>query len=67
MIKWKGVFPAITTKFTSDDQLDLNAFHANIRVQMKAGVDGVIIGGSLGEASTLSSREKEMLVKSTVE
>ncbi|MEX2566750.1 MAG: dihydrodipicolinate synthase family protein [Cyclobacteriaceae bacterium] len=67
MIKWKGVFPAITTKFSSDDQLDLNAFHANIRVQMKAGVDGVIIGGSLGEASTLSSREKEMLVKSTVE
>ncbi|SEI76556.1 4-hydroxy-tetrahydrodipicolinate synthase [Cyclobacterium xiamenense] len=67
MIKWKGVFPAITTKFTSDDKLDLNAFHANIKVQLKAGIDGIIIGGSLGEASTLSDREKEVLVQSTVE
>ncbi|WP_162415816.1 dihydrodipicolinate synthase family protein [Cyclobacterium roseum] len=67
MIKWKGVFPAITTKFTSDDQLDLNAFLANIKVQQKAGVDGIILGGSLGEASTLTDREKETLVKSTVE
>lgn len=67
MIKWKGVFPAITTKFTSDDQLDLAAFLGNIKVQLKAGVDGVILGGSLGEASTLTQREKETLVKSTVE
>lgn len=67
MIKWKGVFPAITTKFTSDDKLDLDAFHANIKVQLKAGIDGIIIGGSLGEASTLSDPEKERLVKSTVE
>lgn len=48
MIKWKGVFPAITTKFTSDDRLDLDAFLANIKIQQKAGVDGVILGGSLG-------------------
>jgi len=67
MINWKGVFPAITTKFTSDDQLDLKTFHANIKVQMKAGVDGLVIGGSLGEASTLTDVEKETLVKTTVE
>ncbi|MBD3630899.1 dihydrodipicolinate synthase family protein [Cyclobacterium sp.] len=67
MINWKGVFPAITTKFTSDDQLDLKAFHANIKVQMEAGIDGIVIGGSLGEASTLTDAEKETLVKSTVE
>ncbi|SHN08774.1 4-hydroxy-tetrahydrodipicolinate synthase [Cyclobacterium lianum] len=67
MIHWKGVFPAITTKFTAEDQLDLKAFHANIKVQMKAGVDGIVIGGSLGEASTLTDAEKEKLVKSTLE
>ena len=67
MINWEGVFPAVTTKFTEDDQLDLTTFQANVKAQMEAGVDGIILGGSLGEASTLSSREKETLVKSTLE
>lgn len=67
MINWKGVFPAVTTKFTADDELDLNAFHTNILAQMEAGVDGIILGGSLGEASTLTDAEKQILVKSTLE
>ncbi|MFD2202650.1 dihydrodipicolinate synthase family protein [Shivajiella indica] len=67
MINWKGVFPAITTKFTSDDQLDIKTFQSNIQIQMDAGVHGIILGGSLGEASTLKSSEKESLVKATLE
>jgi 1-pyrroline-4-hydroxy-2-carboxylate deaminase len=67
MINWKGVFPAVTTKFTSDDELDINTFQSNIRVQMEAGVHGIILGGSLGEASTLKSCEKEKLIKATLE
>lgn len=67
MINWKGVYPAITTKFTSDDQLDLTAFQCNLRVQMEAGVHGIILGGSLGEASTLTNSEKQKLIQSTLE
>jgi 1-pyrroline-4-hydroxy-2-carboxylate deaminase len=67
MINWKGVFPAITTKFTSEDQLDLKAFRANVNVQLEAGIHGIVLGGSLGEASTLTDSEKETLVKATVE
>ncbi|PSL01694.1 dihydrodipicolinate synthase family protein [Cecembia rubra] len=67
MINWNGVFPAITTKFTSDDQLDIKTFQSNIQIQMQAGVHGIILGGSLGEASTLKSSEKESLVKATLE
>lgn len=67
MINWKGVYPAITTKFTADDQLDLNTFQRNLRVQMEAGVHGIILGGSLGEASTLTNSEKQVLIKSTLE
>jgi 1-pyrroline-4-hydroxy-2-carboxylate deaminase len=67
MINWKGVFPAVTTKFTDDDRLDLTTFQTNIKAQMMAGVNGIILGGSLGEASTLSNKEKEILVKSTLE
>jgi 1-pyrroline-4-hydroxy-2-carboxylate deaminase len=66
-IEWKGVFPALTTKFTSDDELDLPLFEKNLIVQLDAGVDGIILGGSLGEASVLSNDEKFRLVKFAVE
>ena len=66
-INWNGVFPALTTKFTPDDTLDLKMFGINLDAQLDAGVNGVIIGGSLGEASTLTMVEKEALVKFSVE
>jgi len=63
---WKGVFPAVTTKFTADDKLDFEAFDKNIGAQLEAGVKGIIIGGSLGEASVLTEQEKIDLLKHTV-
>jgi len=61
--EWKGVFPALTTKFTSDDKLDLTLFEKNLLAQLDAHIDGVIIGGTLGEASVLTINEKERLIK----
>ncbi len=65
-IQWKGVFPALTTKFTANDELDLDLFGKNLDAQLAAGVAGVIIGGSLGEASTLALEEKAALVQYAV-
>lgn len=65
-IEWKGVFPALLTPFTQDDQLDIPLFEKNLQAQLDAGVSGVIIGGSLGEASTITSDEKEKLAKAAV-
>ena len=65
--EWKGVFPALTTKFTTSDELDLPLFEKNLKAQMEAGVDGIIIGGSLGEASVLTTGEKEQLLKFALE
>ena len=65
--EWKGVFPALTTKFTSNDELDLPLFEKNLQAQIKAGVDGIILGGSLGEASVLLEDEKQKLVQFAVE
>ncbi|HWD87782.1 MAG TPA: dihydrodipicolinate synthase family protein [Mucilaginibacter sp.] len=65
--EWKGVFPAVTTKFTDNDELDFEAFDHNINAQLEAGVDGLILGGSLGEASVLSDDEKFTLLKHTVD
>ena len=66
-IQWQGVLPALTTKFTANDELDLPLFEKNLNAQMEAGVHGIILGGTLGEASVLTVNEKERLVKFAVE
>ncbi|MEP2936127.1 MAG: dihydrodipicolinate synthase family protein [Gilvibacter sp.] len=65
--EWKGVMPAVTTKFTPQDTLDLNAFAVNIDAQLDAGVHGIVLGGTLGEASTLTKEEKRELTRFTVD
>ena len=60
---WKGVYPAVTTKFKANGELDIPAFLKNIDCQVESGVSGIIIGGSLGESSTLSADEKIQLVE----
>jgi 4-hydroxy-tetrahydrodipicolinate synthase len=65
-VQWEGVMPAVTTKFTQEDELDLKMFEVNIRAQLKAGVSGIILGGTLGEASTLTDMEKKTLIEETV-
>lgn len=65
-LTWSGVFPALTTKFTVDDQLDLPLFEKNLMAQLDAGVNGIVLGGTLGEASVLTTAEKEQLVKFAV-
>jgi 4-hydroxy-tetrahydrodipicolinate synthase len=62
-IHWRGVFPALTTKFTADDKLDWNAMERHLAIQLEAGVHGLIVLGSLGEASTLSAEEKLDIVR----
>lgn len=66
-INWNGVFPALTTKFTAGDKLDLELFEKNLTAQLDAGVSGIVLGGTLGEASVLTTLEKEVLVKFAVE
>ena len=65
-VDWKGVMPAVTTKFNEDDTLDLVMFAKNIKAQIAAGVHGIVLGGSLGEASTLLAEEKNTLIRETV-
>lgn len=66
-IQWKGVMPAVTTKFTDTDELDLKTFELNINAQLEAGVHGIVLGGTLGEASTLLDEEKRILTTTTVD
>jgi dihydrodipicolinate synthase/N-acetylneuraminate lyase len=61
--KWQGIFPAVTSKFTADDLLDHAEMERCYRLQIEAGVDGLIVCGSLGEASTLDADEKLEILK----
>ncbi|MEQ9287767.1 MAG: dihydrodipicolinate synthase family protein [Cyclobacteriaceae bacterium] len=65
-VQWTGVYPAITTKFTEDDQLDIPLFEKNLKFQLEAGIEGVIIGGTLGEATALLDDEKKTLTESAL-
>ena len=61
--KWEGVYPAMLTPFTKDDTIDFEMFKLNVNAQLAAGVDGLVVGGSLGEASTLLAEEKWELLR----
>lgn len=55
---WAGVFPAVTTKFTADNKLDISAMERHFSLQIDAGVQGLVVLGSLGENGALSPSEK---------
>ena len=60
---WQGVMPALTTQFDAQEQLNLEALELNLVAQIEAGVHGIVLGGTLGEASTLTASEKVLLLK----
>lgn len=62
-MKWQGVLPAMLTPFTADDTIDFAMFEKNVKAQVAAGIEGVILAGSLGEVSTLEYDEKIALLK----
>lgn len=65
-VSWEGVYPAVTTKFHDDGSIDFKAFEHNLEAQIQAGIDAIVIGGSLGEASALSGEDKEALLQSAL-
>lgn len=63
IVPWTGVYPAMLTPFTENDQLDIPLFLKNLEAQVEGGVDGIVLGGSLGEASSLEGEEKAELLR----
>jgi 4-hydroxy-tetrahydrodipicolinate synthase len=55
---WAGVFPAITTPFGSDGEIDAPALAAHVGWLADAGCRGIVARGSLGEGATLRADEK---------
>ena len=62
-LNWEGIYPAVLTPFTKEGEIDFEMFAKNTEAQIKAGVHGIILAGTLGEASALETEEKFELLK----
>ena len=65
-MNWKGVIPAITTNLAADLTVDHAALAVHCRWMIDSGCTGLVVGGSLGEAATLSFEEKITIVRTSV-
>lgn len=63
---WRGVFPAAVTHFHDDQSLDLPSTLKHLDVMIGAGIDGLIMLGTVGENCSLDPAEKREVLKATV-
>lgn len=66
-VTWRGVIPAMTTRFNEDGSVDHGFFAEHCRWLVDAGCVGLVPLGSLGEGSTLSFDEKIGLLKTALD
>ncbi len=66
-VTWQGVFPAAITHFHSEQSLDVKSTLAHVEAMLAAGVDGLIMLGTVGENCSLERHEKIELLKAVVE
>jgi 1-pyrroline-4-hydroxy-2-carboxylate deaminase len=57
-VGWEGVFPAVTTQFKSNFDLDIDATRQVMDDLIRDGVSGLIVCGTVGENTSLSRSEK---------
>jgi 4-hydroxy-2-oxoglutarate aldolase len=62
-----GIYPALTTPFTSDGEVDVKALRENVSLYNKTAVSGYVVLGSTGESVMLSSSEGETILAAACE
>jgi 4-hydroxy-tetrahydrodipicolinate synthase len=66
-VTWRGVFPAATTHFHADQALDLATTFSHLDAMLDAGIDGLIMLGSVGENTALEYGEKLQVLRAAVD
>jgi dihydrodipicolinate synthase/N-acetylneuraminate lyase len=66
-INWQGVFPAATTHFHADQSLDLANTLQHNAAMIEAGIQGLVMLGTVGENCSLTYDEKLAVLRATVE
>lgn len=62
-----GVATALATPMTPNGGIDYDSYRRLVNFQIDAGINALIVAGTTGEGSTLSSEEKLELLKITLE
>jgi 4-hydroxy-2-oxoglutarate aldolase len=63
MIELRGIFGPVVTPFDANGEVDAAGFAANIRAHLAAGLHGIVVAGSTGEAALLDEAERMRLVE----
>ena len=66
-MKFEGVYCAMVTPFTNNDEIDVEGMRSNIAYLQKGGVAGLVPCGSTGESSTLTHDEHKKLIDVTID
>jgi len=59
----RGIFPPAVTPFDDRGEIDEGCFRANLERYVEAGLSGVVVAGSTGEAPYLTERERLRLIE----
>jgi 4-hydroxy-tetrahydrodipicolinate synthase len=65
--RWSGVFPAATTQFDADLEVDLPATQRVQKALLQDGVHGLVLMGTVGEGNSLAAGEKRAVLAGAVE
>jgi 4-hydroxy-tetrahydrodipicolinate synthase len=57
-LSWTGIYAAVTTPFDASGEVHRDLFQQQVHHMVTAGVDAIIVGGSLGESSTITHDER---------
>jgi 4-hydroxy-tetrahydrodipicolinate synthase len=66
-MRFEGIIPAVTTPFDAAGEVDVAALRANLAALLDAGVHGIVATGTMGEAASLSTAERRLVVETVAE
>ena len=59
----RGILAPVVTPFAADGEVDQHGFANNLRAHLAAGLCGIVVTGSTGEAALLDDSERNLLVE----
>jgi 4-hydroxy-tetrahydrodipicolinate synthase len=66
-MRFPGIIPAVTTPFTEEDAIDVEALQANVDALLRAGVHGLVATGTMGESASLELEERRTVIGAITE
>jgi 4-hydroxy-tetrahydrodipicolinate synthase len=61
-----GIIPAVVVPFAEDGSIDVAALRANVTHLLDGGVHGLVVNGTMGEAGSLSTGERGLVIETVV-